>query len=420
MRRKGIFYGWWIVLATSLIHFWGAGIFTYSFTAFFNPLVREFHWSYAATSFATSFRSLESGIASPIVGFLTDKFGARRLIFIGAVIVGIGFILLSRINSLLSFYAAFIFLSAGTSMMYPLPGWTVVVHWFSRKRSTAIGILMASIGASGVLIPLVSRLIAQYGWRATLVIAGIGIWVIGIPLSLVVRHRPEQYGYLPDGEEKPMTETEAQMKQEHSHVDGEDTGFSVRQVVKMRSFWILTLVATASSAATNAMHVHVMPSLISVQIPRDVAATIAASMVVSSIAGRLGFGWLGDRIDKKYLLASALLLQTLGLIVFAYTRSLAYAIAFLALFGPGFGGVITLRVTIQGEYFGRKAFGSIQGLMQGVHMVGTMLSPVFAGWIYDVQGSYQLAWLILAIVVFLSIPFVLALKLPKEVVQSPA
>ncbi|MFC1984922.1 MFS transporter [Chloroflexota bacterium] len=419
MRKKGIFYGWWIVLATSLIHFWGAGMFTYGFTAFFNPLVQEFRWSYAATSFATSFRSLESGIAAPIVGFLTDRFGARSLILTGAIVVGIGFILLSRINSLWNFYAAFIFLSIGASMMYPLPGWTAVTHWFYRKRGIAMGILMASIGASGVLIPVVNWLIVQYGWRATLVIAGIGMWVIGIPLSLLVKHRPEQYGYLPDGEEKPIMETGIQTKQKQSQFYGADAGFSVRQVIKMRSFWILTLAATASSAAIAAVIVHIMPAIISVQMTRDVAASIAASLVVSSIAGRMGFGWLGDRIDKRYLLAAALLMQTLGLIIFAYTSNLAYAIAFLALFGPGYGGVIILRVTIQGEYFGRKAFGSVQGLMQGIHLIGGIFSPVFAGWIYDIQGSYQLAWLTLATIVFLSVFLVLALKPPKEQVPLP-
>ena len=414
MRKNGLFYGWWIVLATSLIHFWGSGIFFYSFTAFFNPLVQEFKLSYAATSLASSFRSLESGIAAPIVGFLTDKFGPRRLILTGAVLAGTGFLLLSRINSLWSFYAIFIFLSIGASLMFPLPGWTAVTNWFSRKRGTAMGILVAAIGVSGILIPLVTWLIAQHGWRATFIIAGIGMWVIGIPLSLVVRHRPEQYGYLPDGEERLRKKNETEGRQRQPQLDGEGSGFGVRQATKTRAFWMLALATTGSNAAVFAVAVHVMPCLISVQMPREVASSIAASLVVSSVAGRIGFGWLGDRIDKRYLLASALLLQTLGLTIFAYTRSVMYAIGFLALFGPGFGGVITLRLAIQGAYFGRKAFGSILGVTHGIQIVGTILSPVFAGWIYDVRGSYQLAWLALAIIAFISIPLVLTLKPPKE------
>ncbi len=414
MQKKRVFYGWWIVLATSLIHFWGAGIFFYSFTAFFNPLVQEFRWSYTATSFASSFRSLESGIAAPVVGFLTDKFGPRRLILIGSVWAGIGCMLLSRIDSLWSFYATFIFLSIGSSMMFPLPGWAAVTNWFSRKRGTAMGILMAAIGLSGVLIPLVNWFITQYGWRATFIIAGAGMWVIGIPLSLVVRHRPEQYGYLPDGAERPGKEIEREASQRQTHLDREDSGSDVRQATKTRAFWILAIVATASAIATHAVAVHIMPYLISIQMPREIASAIAASVVISSVAGRLGFGWLGDRMDKRYLLASALFLQALGLLIFAYTNSVAYAIVFLALFGPGFGGVITLRLAIQVDYFGRKAFGSIQGVMQAIHMVGSILGPVFAGWIYDIRSSYQWAWLVLTIIIFLSIPLIVTLKPPKE------
>ncbi len=124
----------------------------------------------------------------------------------------------------------------------------------------------------------------------------------------------------------------------------------------------------------------------------------------------MGFGWLGDRMDRRYLLASTLLLQALGLVIFAYTRNLAYAVAFVVLFGPGFGGAITMILIIQADYFGRKAFGTIVGVMQGIGAVGGILSPVLAGWVYDVRGSYQLAWLALAILVFVSTPLVLALK----------
>jgi sugar phosphate permease len=189
-----IFYGWWVVLATSLIHRWGAGTFFYSFTAFFNPIVDEFGWSYAATSFAASLRSIEGGIASPIVGFASDRFGARRLLFIGSILSGLGFILLSQIHQLWHFYLLFFFLSIGSSLMLPVPGWTAVANWFVKNRGTALGILSASIGFGGILIYFVNWLIGLYGWRFTLIIIGIVMWCIGIPSSLVVRHRPESYG----------------------------------------------------------------------------------------------------------------------------------------------------------------------------------------------------------------------------------
>jgi len=136
-----IFYGWWVVLATSLIHWWGAGTFFYSFTAFFNPLVEEFGWSYAAVSFAASIRNIEGGIASPLVGWAADRVGARRLLLAGSVLSGAGFVLLSRIQTLSGFYLLFIFLSIGSSLLFPIPGWAAVTNWFVRKRGTAISIL---------------------------------------------------------------------------------------------------------------------------------------------------------------------------------------------------------------------------------------------------------------------------------------
>ncbi len=162
----------------------------------------------------------------------------------------------------------------------------------------------------------------------------------------------------------------------------------------------------AWGAAVQAVLVHVMPYLISLQMSREAASSIAAALPLISAVGRLGFGWLGERIDKRYLLVLALLLQALGLVIFANTKNLAYAIAFVALFAPGFGGAVTLMLVLQADYFGRKAFGSIVGAMQGIGAVGGILSPVFAGWIYDTQGNYQLVWLILAVLVFASVPLV--------------
>jgi MFS family permease len=103
---------------------------------------------------------------------------------------------------------------------------------------------------------------------------------------------------------------------------------------------MIAIAATISSAALNAVAVHVMPYLTNVGMSRELAGSIAAAVVVSSIAGRMGFGWLGDRFDKRYLLASALLMQALGLLLFAYARSLGYAIAFMVIFGPGLGGAV--------------------------------------------------------------------------------
>ncbi|MFH1089932.1 MAG: MFS transporter [Pseudomonadota bacterium] len=397
-----------MVLAASLIHFWGAGTFFYSFTAFFNPIVDEFGWSYAATSFAASLRSIEGGIASPLVGIAADRYGARRLLIAGSILTGAGFILLSRIQTLWSYYAIFIVLSIASSMLFPVPGWTAAANWFRRHRGTALGILSAAIGVSGVLIYLVNWLIGVYGWRTTLWIIGIGMWVIGIPCSLVVRHRPEPYGLLPDGEKGAPQAAVGAGEKSGDAKSGPDEGYGLREALRTWSFWRLALIATLSSGAVHALMVHVMPYLISEHFSRNLASIVATLLVFSSTFGRLGMGWLTTRLNNRYLLALSLGMQAAGLVVAGSTRTLWQAILFVLLFGPGYGGVITLRLTLQAEYFGRKAFGSIQGMMMAVAIAGTMSFPFLAGLYYDLFGNYRLTWLMMAGIILTVIP--LALK----------
>jgi sugar phosphate permease len=406
-----IFYGWWIVLATSLIHIWGAGTFYYGFTAFFNPIVTELGWSYAATSFAASLRSIEGGIASPLVGFATDRYGAKRLLVLGSVLGGVGFIFLSRIQTLWSFYLIFIFLSVGSSLLFPVPGWTAVANWFVKKRGMALGTLSATMGIAGMVIYLLNWLIGLYGWRQTLVIVGIGMWLIGIPSALVVRTRPEPYGLLPDGDDgAPLkqngsTETPYQESQNQQE-------FTARAALRTRAFWIMALVVTISTGVLHAVVVHVMPYLISIHFSRETAGLTASLLILVSAMGRFILGSLTSRVDSRYLMTLALLLQALGLLALANARGLGQAALFVGLFGPGYGGVITLRLTMQAEYFGRKAFGAIQGIMMAILISGTMASPLVAGYCFDLYGTYRPAWLIMGLLLLLVTPLSILAKRP--------
>jgi sugar phosphate permease len=410
---SGIFYGWWVVVATSVIHLWGAGTFYYSFTAFFNPIVDEFGWSYAATSVAASIRSVEAGIASPLVGFAADRFGSRRLLLAGSLLTGLGFILLSHIQSLWSFYLLFIFLSVGSSFLFPVPGWTAVANWFVKKRGTALGILSGAIGLGGGMIYLANTLITLYGWRMTLVFTGIGAWVIGIPLSLVVRHRPEPYGLVPDGEGsvKPVRASGEGAEK------GPETGtedFTLGEALRTRAFWGIALVVTVSAATIHAIIVHVMPYLISVEFSREAASVIASTLVFISITGRFGLGWLSNRFDDRYLLAAGMIMQAAGFLLLTGARDVLWAVLFIVVFGPAYGGVLTLRLTIQAKYFGSRAFGSIQGTLMAIMIIGSISSPLLTGWCYDVYGDYRLAWLVLAAINIAVVPISLKIRRPSR------
>lgn len=412
-RITSVFYGWWIVAASWFMFLTCGGITFYGFTAFFNPIVKEFGWSSAQISLAFSLRSLESGIVAPLVGFLMDKIGVRKIIVFGMVVTGLSFVLMSRTNSLLFFYGVFLLMSIGLSGGLGGGQYTAVANWFSRKRTRAMGILSTGYGFSGIAGPVLVWLIAQYGWRDTLVIVGVAMLAIGIPLSLVVRHRPEPYGYLPDGEgqddpdnnySQGVVATEQLMTPE----------LSAREALATRTFWMLIIFSTLTGFAQSAIFVHEMPYLTSVGISREIAGWTILGITGLSIVGRLAFGWIGDIYDKRYLLAIGAVLQFFGVLIFAWVSSPWMLIPFLIFFGPGYASQIPLLPAIQVDYFGLKHYATIRGLQWTGWSICGILAPVLAGWVFDVWGTYRPIWLAYAIATLVAIPFIFLIKPVKK------
>lgn len=402
-----VFYGWWILAAASTIHLWAAGTFFYSFTAFFNPIINEFGWSYTATSIAASLRSIEGGLASPLVGFAADRYGSRRLLIAGGIMSGLGFILFSRIQSIWQFYLIFVFLSVGVSLLLPIPGWTATANWFVKKRGLALGILSASIGAGGMLVYFINFLLETYGWRKTMVIIGIGFWVITIPCAWIVRQKPESMNLLPDGELLPKASTFP-----GPNATPSEAGFTVMEALKTRAFWVLAAIVTVSGGVMHAVTVHIMPYLLSMHMDRAQASLIASQLILVSVFGRIGLGWMNNHFEGRTLVALGLSLQAIGCLFLVQSDSFWKTMLFVATFGPGFGGVITLRLVLQAEYFGHKAFGSVQGLIMAIMVLGSMSGPVLAGMVFDHYGTYSPAWQTMAILIFMMIPVSLTLKRP--------
>ena len=398
---RGIFHGWWVVIACALINFYLGGVFFYGFTAFFNPIVEEFGWTYAAVSFAFSIRGFEAGILAPVLGIFVDKFGPRRLLLFGVIVVGLAFLLLSHIQSLKAFYITFAILAIGSSAASGVVTMTAVARWFRKKIGRAMGLMTVGYGLSGVLVPGIVWLITQSGWRHTLVILGGGMLVIGIPLSLVVKDRPERYGYLPDGDMPSSSVTIKAI---------EEKGLSVKKVLKTRNLWLLFLAIAFSGMAGIAVIVYLIPYLTSLGISREVASLTVIVLTSASIIGRLGFGWIGDIFDKRYGFAIAVAILAAGVFAFSQVQTIWQTVASLVIVGIGFGGVIPLRPALQTELFGRNAFGTIQGILMIGLTIGSVVAPVYVGRVFDNTGSYGSAWFVLAIITLLAIPTVLLIK----------
>lgn len=415
-----------MILIMDVIATVSGGIWTYGFGAFILPLTKEFGWSRAEISLGITLSRLEGSIEAPLTGYLTDRFGPRVMMLIGLAGFAAGLILLSFIDSLLGFYLVLFFMAIGYGLGFFMPMVTTVANWFRRKVGKAMGLFQAGYGGCGLLAPVIVWLIAQYGWRITLIILATGLVLICLPATLAIKRRPEDYGYIADGD-APVQEDVQSSNDPAVAVPvrepTEEGEYTVQEALRSRAFWFITLAHGFTGLAQHAVVIHEIPYLVSVGISEEIAALGLTFFTISSTVGRLGFGWLSDFFPRRFVMAACFGLQLVGMLVFANVQSLWLLALFLILFPPGYGGQMPIRVALQREYYGRKAFGITQGVMILCAACISSLGPFLAGWVFDVTGSYRPAFWILSLPYLVAIALIIAATPPQPqenlVCQAP-
>ena len=416
-RPKGlsrVFYGWYIVGAGMGLHLWISMAWIYGMQVFFTPIVETFGWSRAAISGAFALQRLEGSIASPVEGFLVDRFGPRKMVLVGAFISGLGLISLSFLNSIWMFYVSVLLISLGNSAAVGIPRNWAIVQWFRRLRGRALGIGASGAVASGPLLIIVVWLVETLGWRTSFLVLGIATWCVCIPLGLVFRSRPQEYGQLPDGDQPEEAVSGTFPDQRPSRVSSDEESLGVLQALKTRTFWILTLVFGAQTMAVSGLLVHLIPYLQTIGFSSSEAASVLAIFTLLSAFGRLGGGWAMDFFDRRLVLAVLLGCLVLGLLILANITAYWQVFPFALLYGTAFGGMIPARSAIISTYFGTQNFGAIQGLTQSGTVLAGMTSPVLLGLVFDLTQSYVLALYILVAVASAAIPLTLLAKPPHR------
>jgi sugar phosphate permease len=401
-----MFFGWWIVISCFVLGFYVSSTVFYGFTAFFEPIVGEFGWSHTAVSLAVSIRGLEIGLFAPVVGFLVDRFGSRKLIFSGVLTAGAGFILLGLSQTITIFYAAILLIGFGAGGCAGLVTNTIIANWFRRDLGKALAVMTSGFGAGGLLIPLIVWLIDGYGWRTAMFCSGIGMWILGIPLSFVMRHTPEEYGCLPDGGACKAGDAQREVLQ-LPEVD-------FREAVWKKSFVFLTLAEIIRMMVVYAVMTHIMPYLSTVGMGRTAAGVVTAAIPIISIPGRLGFGWLSDSFSKKKVMICVYLITIAGLLGLLYADRGWPIYFFLLLFAPGMGGGVVLRAAIIQERFGRRSFGKLLGVHMGIASIGGVVGPTLVGWFFDTWRSYQISWVFFLVCMAFSADLILRIESEKE------
>jgi MFS family permease len=415
--RRRIFYGWWMAGAGFAVLFYTSGVFFYGFSVFFDTILKHFDWSKGAASGAFALQRMEQGVFGPIVGYITDRWGPRRALLLGAFLMGLGFILLSQINSLWQFYAAFGVLALGLGFGSFLTVNTAVNSWFIRRRGRAMALVSYGPGASSVLVPLIVILIAALDWRDALLLIGIATWFVCFPLAMVMRHKPENYGLHPDGDE-PGEAGDAGNAEENDQYP--DVQFTARQALRTSTYWKYVVASMCGFIFFSALMIHQFVAFQSFGLSMGETTLLVTLMPLASLPGRILGGVLADSYDKRKVVAMAWAGQLVGALLFVIIDSIYLGFAYAIVFGFFFGIGNPPRVALLGDFFGRKAYGSLLGTQFALTSVGGIFAPVYAGLMFDWFDAtgYRIAFLTLAAPAIASIYLYLTMKAPVPPVES--
>ncbi len=391
-----IFYGWRMVGAAAGLQFIQAMMLHQAFGAYFAVLIQEKGWSKTSVSVAAALQSAEAAILGPALGWIIDRFGSQGLIKMGILTFGVGFMLLSQIDSLPGLYGAVIVIALGSSMCGYFPLNVAVIQWFEKKRARALSITGLGLAVGGVFVPIVAAAIQTFGWRWAAFCSGVIAIVVGYPLARVFRRRPEDFGETIDGlpvESLPPSKLSGQAE------PVEQREYTARQALRTRAFWLLSSGHGVALLVVTAVNVHAinhMKNALGYSIAQ--ASLIITLMTAAQVVGVLIGGAIGDRTEKRIVAAICMLMHASGLLLLTYASGNAMLVGFALLHGTAWGLRGPFMQAIRADYFGRRSIGMILGLSAMITAIGQIAGPLLAGIMGDATGNYRLGFTVLAII----------------------
>jgi len=382
--EAGFRYGYIILAACFVIAMVAEGVED-SFGVFFEPLLSEFGWTRAMTSGALSMATMLHIPILLLAGRLTDRFGPRLLLSTCGFFFGLGYLLMSRTNTIWQLYLCYGVIASIGFGLYWIPVASIIPRWFTRRRGLMMGIVTAGIGiGTSIIPPLANLLIYTYGWRSTyLIIGSINMGAIMISAQFL-RRSPNQLRGLPHGEPKLKQENTAE----------KPGGFSFREAIHTRPFWMFGTIFFSWALCLSIIIVHIVIHAIGLGMTPASAANILAIIGIASIAGRIAFGRLSDVIGMKPALIISFALLSIDFMWLLVAREAWMLYLFAAVFGIAYGTIEVLQSPLMAELFGLNSLGSILGASTAFASIGFTIGAVLAGYIFDITGSYNIAFLI--------------------------
>ena len=387
-----IFYGWRISFAGAAIQFLLSSLLVQAFGAYVAVLSEQKGWSKTALAGGAALQSVEGALLGPLLGWLVDRFGPRAMVQGGIVLLALGFLCFSQVDTMGGFYGAVLLIVVGGSFCGYFPFSVTLVHWFRQRRARALSLMSFGLALGGVSAPAVGWAMQTFGWQHMATASGAIFLAGGLALARIVRRNPAEIGETMDG--LPPAPENARSTADFS----EAPGFTPRQALRTRAFWLLGFGHALALLVVTAVNVHAISHM-----KEDLGLSLAQAgfvitlMTLSQAGGVLVGAAMGDRWDKRRVAAGCMLAHMAGLLMLTFAMHPVMLFAFALLHGGAWGLRGPFMQALRADYFGVRAIGMILGLSAVFVAAGQVVGPLVAGVLADLTGNYRIGFVVLAL-----------------------
>jgi len=387
-KLRQIYRGYPIAMVVFLSTGLSVGMTQYAFGEFAGPLREQFGWSQTQLNLSLAF-SFISGLCAPFVGNLSDRIGIRPVMFGSILIIAIGFLMRPFITELWHWYLFSAFVYAGFPGATVMPGGKMVGLWFPKTRGRVMGAVMAGNNFGGITMPpLAAAIIAVFNWQTAYVLFGVIMGALAmIALFVIV-----------EDEKKVESEMKRTGRGDQAQVAraAAQVGVSLRQALKNRNFWLVTIGLVAATFTYQGVLTQLRQHFEESGFTPAMATTAVSTIAGMGIFSKLAFGRASEKITARIATILSIGLQMVGVLIIAQVDASHLLWIGIFVFGLGFGGLGALALLVVQEMFGMKEFGGIMGIMQVGMIASGTGAPMMAGAIHDSSGSFDSAFLIVA------------------------
>ena len=387
---RRIFTGWKIVAAGGLIWALQSMVWVQGYGNLAVELRNRFGWSKTFFSLAFAATRTEGALIGPAQGNALSRFGTRRVMRVGAVVVAVGFVATSQVDTRTEFVLAMMFTTLGISATGFLTLTAVTVSWFERKRARALSLQTMGFAIGGFASPIIVVGYSWFGWRWTMAVSGLVIATVAWLVAPLAGRTPAETGEVVDGTSPTEHTRRAEGVSDHH--------FTARQAMHTRSFWMISMGHASALLVVSASMAH-----LTLYLTEDRGYSPSSAAVVAGIVPVFQFigtglgGYLGDRVNKRLIAGIAMCVHGAALLLLTWVDSWVAIAAFVVMHGLAWGARGPLMNAIRADYFGSTSFGAIMGWSSMIVMVGSISGPIVAGVLADATGDYRLGFTILAI-----------------------